>query len=60
MHRNHMIGCLVIAAVVALFLYAFGAPAGVFAFVIICPLMMIAMMFLMVNAMRAHDHAPKH
>jgi hypothetical protein len=60
MHRNHMVGCLVIAALVALALFAFGAPEGVFAFVIICPLMMIAMMLLMASAMRTHDHAPKH
>jgi hypothetical protein len=60
MHRNHMIGCLAIAAIVALVLYALGAPAGVFAFVIICPVMMIAMMFLMANAMRTQDHTPKH
>jgi predicted Na+-dependent transporter len=59
MHRNHMIGCLVIAAIVALALFAFGAPAGVFAIVIACPLMMITMMFFMANAMRTHDHAPK-
>jgi hypothetical protein len=60
MHRNHMIGCVVIAAAVALVLYAFGAPAGVFAFVIVCPLMMVAMMFLMRNVMGPHDHvAPK-
>jgi hypothetical protein len=58
MHRNHMIGCVGIAAVVALVLYAFGAPASVFAFVIICPLMMIAMMVLMANLTRTH-HAPK-
>lgn len=59
MHRNHMFGCAVIAAVVALVLYGFGAPAGVFAFVIVCPLMMIAMMFVMANVMRTRDHAPK-
>jgi hypothetical protein len=59
MHRNQMIGCAVIAAAVALVLYAFGAPAGVFAFVFICPLMMVAMMFLTANLMRTHDHAPK-
>ena len=60
MHRNHMIGCLSIAVIVALALLAFGAPAGVFAFVIICPVMMIAMMLFMTNAMRTHDHSPKH
>ena len=61
MHHHHMmIGCALIAAVVALALFAFGAPAGVFAFVIICPLMMVAMMFVMTNAMRSHDRAPKH
>lgn len=60
MHRNHVMGCLVIVGVVALVLYSFGAPVGVFAFVIICPLMMIAMMFFMANAMRTHDHVPKH
>ena len=60
MHRNHMIGCLGIAVIVALALFAFGAPAGVFAFVIICPVMMIAMMFFMTNAMRTHGRTPKH
>ena len=60
MYRNHMIACVAIAAIVALVLYGLGAPAGVFAFVIVCPVMMIAMMFLMANAMRTHDHAPKH
>jgi cell division protein FtsW (lipid II flippase) len=59
MHRNDMTGCVVIAAVVAVVLYAFGAPAGVFAFVVICPLMMIAMMYVMANVMRPHDHEPK-
>jgi hypothetical protein len=37
-----MIACVAIVAIVALVLYALGAPAGVFAFVIICPVMMIA------------------
>jgi hypothetical protein len=60
MHRNHMTGCLVIAVIVALALFAFDAPAGVLAIVIICPLMMIAMMLFMASAMRTHDHAPKH
>ena len=59
MHRNHMIGCLAVAAIVALVLYGFGAPVTAFAFVIICPLMMVAMMFLMTNVMRPHDHEPK-
>ena len=38
---------------------AFGASAAVFAIVVVCPLMMIAMMFLMAR-MGARDHARKH
>lgn len=60
MQRNHMIGCLAVAAIVALALFAFGSPVGIFAFVVICPLMMVVMMYFMTNAMRPRDRsAPK-
>ncbi len=57
MRRSHMIGCVVAVAFVAVALYVFGAPAGVFATVAVCPLMMIAMLFLMATWYRGH--APK-
>jgi hypothetical protein len=57
MHAKHMVGCLIVAGIVALILVALGAPAGAFAFVLVCPLMMIGMMAVMMNVMRPHDHA---
>jgi hypothetical protein len=59
MHAKHMIGCLVVAGVVAAILVALGAPLGMLTFVLICPLMMVGMMFFMGGATRHRQHAGK-
>lgn len=50
MHRNHLTSCVVLLAAAALIAVALGVPAGalaVAAVLVICPLMMVAMMYFM-------------
>jgi hypothetical protein len=53
-HKNKMLPYLIGAGAVAAALIAFGAPLGAlvpFAFVLICPLMMVVMMVVMMGGM---------
>ncbi len=67
-HTNRMMPYLVAAAAVAALLVAFGAPLGAlvpFAFVLICPLMMVFMMRGMggmggMGAMHGHEDHTGH
>lgn len=59
-HSAHLKQMLIIAAVVAVGLLAFGAPTGTAlrsAAVLACPLGMIAMMFMMRGSGHNHDRA---
>ena len=60
MRFNRIIDCVLVAAFVAFVLYALGAPAGAFAFVIVCPLMMIAITIVGVKLMQTHDDSREH